>query len=147
MSARCILRALWARRVSGWLLAALLVAAGRAHAQFAYITNSQTLSITVTGHTGADANVTIPANIDGFPVTAIGDSAFKYSSVAAIALPNSVTRIGDSAFDFFFNLRSVTLGNSVSTIGDQAFFYCYSLTSMTIPNSVTTIGSSAVEGR
>ena len=145
MSARCILRAVWARRVSGWLLPVLLFTAGRAHAQFAYITNSQTLSITITGYTGADANVTIPAMIDGYPVTAIGDSAFKHSSVAAIALPNSVSTLGDQAFFYCYSLTSMTIPNSVTRIGDGAFGGCSGLTNVTIGEGVTSIGFRAFD--
>ncbi|MBR3028596.1 MAG: leucine-rich repeat protein, partial [Bacteroidales bacterium] len=38
-------------------------------------------------------------------------------------------------------LTSVTIGNSVTSIGDSAFNHCTSLTSVTIGNSVTSIGS------
>ena len=40
-------------------------------------------------------------------------------------------------------LTSVTIPNSVTTIGDNAFNWCTGLTSVTIPNSVTSIGSHA----
>ncbi|MEG1685445.1 MAG: leucine-rich repeat domain-containing protein, partial [Bacteroides sp.] len=40
-------------------------------------------------------------------------------------------------------LTSITIPNSVTTIGNNAFDTCSGLTSITIPNSVTTIGQSA----
>jgi hypothetical protein len=58
------------------------------------------------------------------------------------AIPNSVTSIGDEAFDGC-SLTNVTIGNSVTNIGNYAFYECYDLTSVTIPNSVTSIGIQA----
>ncbi len=62
-----------------------------------------------------------------------------------IAIPNSVTSIGDSAFYDCRGLTSVTIPNSVTSIGGSAFQGCWGLTSVTIPNSVTSIGSGAFD--
>ncbi|MGA3283416.1 MAG: leucine-rich repeat domain-containing protein [Verrucomicrobiota bacterium] len=56
------------------------------------------------------------------------------------AVPNSVTTIGDAAFQNCTSLANITIGNSVTSIGYQAFWNCSRLTSVTIPNSVTSIG-------
>ena len=63
-----------------------------------------------------------------------------------MAIPNSVTSIGYSAFYNCSGLTSVTIGNSVASIGSSAFSSCEGLTSVTIPNSVTSIGSYAFDG-
>ena len=55
-------------------------------------------------------------------------------------IPNSVTNIGASAFQFCTGLFSVTIPNSVTSIGGGAFGYCWSLTTVTIGNSVTASG-------
>ena len=64
----------------------------------------------------------------------------------AYEIPNSVTKIGNSAFLGCSGLTSVTIPNSVTFIGDDAFSGCIGLTSVTIPNSVTSIGWNAFLG-
>ena len=60
-------------------------------------------------------------------------------------IPNSVTAIGDYAFEGCNGLTSIDIPNSVTTIGDFAFYGCNSLTSIVIPNSVTEIGEGAFD--
>ena len=77
-------------------------------------------------------------------VTSIGDSAFNgCTSLTSIVIPNGVTSIGSSAFTYCSGLTSCTIGSSVTSVGSYAFYRCDNLTSITIPDSVTSIGSSA----
>ena len=68
------------------------------------------------------------------------------SEITKLIIPNTVTKIGNYAFDECSALTSVTIPNSVTEIGGGAFFDCTGLTSVTIPNSVTEIGEMAFEG-
>jgi len=80
-------------------------------------------------------------------VTSIGNYAFNYcSGLTNITIPDYVTSIGDYVFEGCSGLTSVTIGNSVTSIGESAFYQCSRLTSVTIGNSVTSIGSSAFSG-
>jgi hypothetical protein len=77
-------------------------------------------------------------------VTNIADSAFNFSvMLASVTIPNSLTHIGGGAFSQCQSLRNVTIPNSVTSIGDNAFVACVSLTSVTIGDGVTSIGNLA----
>ena len=76
-------------------------------------------------------------------VTSIGDAAFQGSSeLTSIEIPSSVTKIGFQAFHSC-GLTSIEIPSSVTTISDYAFVYCRNLTDITLPNSVTSIGQGA----
>ncbi|MGN1480929.1 leucine-rich repeat protein, partial [Porcipelethomonas sp.] len=85
--------------------------------------------------------VEIPEEIDGLPVTNIGDCAFyNCTSLESITIPDSVTSIESGAFCGCTSLTSITIPESVTDIGDSVFEYCTSLESIKIPDSVTSIG-------
>src|SRR5579862_6880154 len=66
-------------------------------AQYVWQTNSDGVSLTITQYTGPGGNVIIPSQIDGLPVTAIGDGAFgELSTLTNVTIPGTVTTIGDN---------------------------------------------------
>jgi hypothetical protein len=88
--------------------------------------------VTITGCNQSATNVVIPSEIDGLPVTSIGDDAFLgCRSLTSVTIPGSVTSIGADAFRQCISLTSVTIPGSVTVIGYQAFADCSSLTSVT----------------
>ena len=65
-------------------------------------------------------------------VTSIGEWAFNgRTSLTGIEIPNSVTWIGYAAFHYCTSLTSIEIGNSVTSIGNFAFFGCDCLTKIT----------------
>ena len=62
---------------------------------------------TIKKYNGNDAVVNIPSEINGTPVTTIGNAAFRDSSVTSVTIPANVTEIGSNAFAGCTNLTSV----------------------------------------
>ena len=80
-------------------------------------------------------------------VTNIGDYAFEgCGSLSSLVLPDGVTSIGKCAFRECGSLSSLVLPDGVTNIGGNAFADCKSLRSVVIPNSVTSIGGGAFGG-
>jgi hypothetical protein len=77
-------------------------------------------ALTISGYTGRSKAVVIPAQINGLPVTSIGDGAFSFNKLTGVTIPDSVTYIGDYAFAHN-QLTGITIGDSVIIIGVYAF--------------------------
>ena len=103
-------------------------------------------------------DIKIPTELDHHPVTGLGEYSFAAnpydghqgnplcSKIHSVTIPQSVTSIGDRAFDGCSALTTLSLGEKIKTIGNCAFENCTSLTGVTIPQSVTSIGYYAFEG-
>lgn len=63
-------------------------------------------------------NSTIPNS-----VTSIGEHAFEFCPITSIEIPVSIINIGINAF-YCSSLKSITIPNSVVSIGDNAFSNC-----------------------
>jgi hypothetical protein len=128
-------------------LALLLAGSGvRAQTSGDFNYSDQGASITITGYTGSAAAISIPANIQGKPVTAIGDNAFNSSSsLSRVTLPDSVISIGDAAFAYCGNLTGISMGKGLRSIGIQSFWGCSRLSDISLPASLTSIGADAFD--
>ena len=111
---------------------------------------------------GNVATVTIPGDITNFAdvfstlpdperhdreVTAyagIADGEFSaFPNLTNVLIPNSVTSIGDYAFESC-DLTNLTIPDAVTSIGVDAFASC-ALTNLVLPGSVTSVGNVAFE--
>ena len=68
------------------------------------------------------------------------------AQVKEYVIGDSVTSIGNVAFQGCSGLTSITIPNSVTSIGHYAFYECSNLTNITIPESLTSIGSDVFSG-
>ena len=87
----------------------------------------------ITRYKGKATELAIPAELDGYAVTSLGDSAFpSCKSLTSIALPDGLTSIGDRVFSRCDSLTSITLPDTVTSIGANPFFRCKSLTDIIV---------------
>ena len=93
--------------------------------------------------TSCRGKVTIPIMAKGHTVTYIGANAFLDCNLDSINIPNTVSGIGDKAFENCTNLKLLVIPNGLVNIGARSFFGCSDLASITIPNSVKSIGQYA----
>lgn len=94
--------------------------------------------------------VIVPASIKSVTVpqsvTSIGDNAFNGCSVLQkLVLPDTVTEIGENAFENCTALFDIALGNGLAKIGRRAFAGCVALYAITVPQTVETVGARAFE--
>jgi hypothetical protein len=127
------------------LLVTLLPSCSRYDSEdgFETVLSSDGSSVWIVRYLGNKNNIRIPRKIKKLPVSRIGDNAFSNpeSGLVSVTIPNTVTSIGDSAFQGCSNLVRLTIPKSVTIIEDAAFAGCTGLTSVIIPNKVTSIGA------
>ncbi|MBQ9736423.1 MAG: leucine-rich repeat protein [Clostridia bacterium] len=101
------------------------------------------LTYTVTGLlSGAGASVVIPEKVNGYPIVAIADGAFKdVVTLKEITIPNTVKTIGEHAFEGCTALEGVIIPHSVTAIGRYAFTGCSSLASVRLSASINTVSA------
>ena len=101
----------------------------------------------VTKYTGNSADVTVPDEYEGAPVTEIGFYAFEAEfDIASVTLPETVTLIGEGAFMDCSSLTSINIPAAVTGIDRGAFVGCSKLGKLDIPESVGYIREEAFTG-
>lgn len=113
-------------------------------ADYSYNINEDGVTVTLTGYSGDDRSLTIPGEIDGYKVSAIGKSAFQNKTkLKKLKLPDSVAKIGEYAFDNCASLVSVKMSAGVEIIDAYAFCDCENLSSLELPEGLRSIGDFA----
>lgn len=79
--------------------------------------------IVITGYSGTDTEITIPAEIDGVAVVKINDNAFKDNEIlTSVIISEGVEDIGASAFENCIALETISLPSTVIHIGKNAIY-------------------------
>lgn len=82
-------------------------------------------TVTITGYTGSDTALTVPATLDGSPVTEIAADAFaEQTKLTSVTLPDGLMKIADDAFFNCTSLKAITLPDSVTSLTGAAFSGC-----------------------
>ena len=98
--------------------------------------------------TGGEYEFSIPAEINGHTVTAIGDGALRDSSakIVGITLPSTIKEIGSRAI-YGRYLKYLKLNDGLEVIKDYAIDCGDELETLVIPESVKYIGNEAIGGK
>ena len=89
-------------------------------------------------------DITIPAQIivDGQSIRVVGiaqEAFYGCDDVTSITLPDGLTTIEDSTFEFMSGLTEIVIPDSVTHIGRSAFSTCENLQRVVLPSQLTTI--------
>ena len=105
-------------------------------------------TVQITSYTGRRNYITVPAYIEGKPVTRIGSRAFaNKSDLREVRLPETLTDIGACAFEGCASLRSIIIPESVKSIGEKAFLDCVRLADIIFEgnSALSTVGDFAFQ--
>ena len=112
------------------------------YGNYEYTVNNS--AVTIQAYKGQEVYITVPNEINGFPVTAIASWAFqRCSTLKKIQLPTSITVVGEWAFWECSNLTDVIMSDRIVSISDCAFYSCNNLKNINIPAYCNNIGASA----
>jgi len=95
-------------------------------------------------HTNGYPFLVMPAELDGQPVTELGENLFEnYEDLEGVIMLSNLQTIGKSAFSGCSALSHVELPGTLKVIGNSAFFSTYALTGITLPEGLEEIGFDA----
>ena len=100
-----------------------------------------TLEITSCDNYMSTGKLEIPSEINGKPVTKIGEEAFRETAITEVVIPEGVISVEDLAFSSCKGLTKATLPDSLAHLGNRAFAWCTVLTEVEIPDKLIDIGA------
>ena len=72
---------------------------------------------------GTESEITVPSELDGYPVTKIASYAFSENrNIYSLTVADSVTDIENGAFSSCVNLRDISLPDSITSIGSEILY-------------------------
>lgn len=90
---------------------------------------------TILSYTGWQQHLSVPAQLDGHPVSAIASKAFAYTdSLISITLPEGLHSIGYGAFFGCTSLTEISLPASLCTLDGNPFSGCFRLAEVRLAN-------------
>ena len=103
-----------------------------------------TTGITLTDYRGDASDLLIPSELDGKPVTQLGNDLFYGNmKLKSVVIPGTVTAIGSNAFNSCTSLEDLQLSFTIKTIAAGTFRNCIRLKEVLLPKTVTSIGNFA----
>lgn len=91
-----------------------------------------------------ETSIEIGSLVKGLPLINIGKTAFYYTKITSVTIPDSVTSIEEGAF-MLSDVQNVVLPSGISRIENYTFMGCILLNNINIPDGVIYIGDSAFQ--
>lgn len=110
------------------------------------VANGEENGIKITRRAGTKKELTIPKEIQGYPVVMIEAGAFRDTDLTSVVIPESVLEIGDAAFAGCTNLVYVMIPKSVRWIGVDAFQDTLWLTFQKSLSGLVTVNNIVIDG-
>lgn len=126
---------------------------------YSYVNSSE---IIIRKYMGNEKNITVPAFIEGLPVTELDSRSFCTAIITennnigyenadcefieTVVLPDSIRKINFEAFAYCKNLRSINMPKDLETLDHRVFTGCVSLQELDFSNGVSYIGVAAFKG-
>ncbi|MCR5666918.1 MAG: leucine-rich repeat domain-containing protein [Eubacterium sp.] len=102
--------------------------------------------ITITGYSGHETRLQIPANIDGYPVREVAESAFwGAAQLEEVIMPESIVTMSRRSFRECANLRRVEFSKNLTSLPANTFTECYMLRELKLPKRLLTCDHVAFE--
>lgn len=91
---------------------------------FEYTVNQSAETVTITGYTGDAGELSIPAKIDGMPVTKIAANSILSKKFETLVIPSSILTMESGAFKGCSNFNTLYITDTFTSIPNDAFINC-----------------------
>ncbi len=114
---------------------------------FTYVLDRAREGVVIVAYTGTAKSVSVPVNIEGYPVIKIDDKAFYNNDyVVSVVLPYKLSEIGSEAFYSCSQLTTINIPSNVKKIEFATFQFCAKLEKIILPSAMEEIDTWAFSG-